>query len=245
MDIILVPCTFLGQHVGGGVTQHTKDALQRVEAALQRKTFPEIYGIGGWRADAGHHTGGIAIDLNYATNGYAVTRTKTAKGWVFGGEWAGRRISGARKAFMAACDHACLLAGVPCDLSARKKGESTGEVWERWRTVSEAVKKYLALYFPAEDKLDVGENDVIPGTTIPPQYMADYWALRVPLVVGAPVANPRTTRNPARGLMDLPKDVVVALCDVGGFRWGACDFGAESSGDIMHFDLAERIESGA
>lgn len=242
MDIILVPGTFLGRNIGGGVTQHTKDALKRAEASLQGKTFPEVYGVGGWRANAGHHTEGIAIDLNYSTNGYAVCRTKTRRGWVFGGEYAGRNIPGARKAFMAACDHACAQAGVVCDLSARKKDEPTAEVWERWNTVSEAVTAYLAPYFPSEDKLDVGENDVIPGAVIPAQMVADYWALRVPLVVGAPKAVPRTTRNPAKGLMDLPKDVVVALCDVGGFRWGACDFGPASSGDLMHFDLAERIQ---
>ena len=73
---------------------------------------------------------------------------------------------------------------------------------------------------------------------------ADYQALRVPMVVGAPAINPRTTRNPAKGLLDIPRAVFVA-CDVVGLRLGLCDFGAGSSTDVMHLDDAPRIPSGA
>jgi hypothetical protein len=45
--------------------------------------------------------------------------------------------------------------------------------------------------------------------------------------------------------MDLPRAVVVALCDVGGMRWGGVDFGTAESGDLMHWDTAPRIPSGA
>jgi hypothetical protein len=37
------------------------------------------------------------------------------------------------------------------------------------------------------------------------------------------------------GVMNLQRELVVALCDVAGLRWGAGDFG-EGSGDILHFD---------
>ena len=150
--------------------------------------------------------------------------------------------------FADACDRACMaLDGAPADLAPRKAGESTGSVWDRWHRVSEAVRAYLAPYYPAVDTLDVGEADHldwIDPATIPLQVAADYQALRVPLVIGQPLPHPRTTRNPARGLIDLPRHTVVALADVGGLRIGGCDMGRES-GDWMHVDTASRIPSGA
>lgn len=205
-----------------------------------------VRGVGGYRARAGWHGKGLAVDLNYSTNGYAVSRTRCKRGVILGGEAAGASIVGAREAFVAACDRACVaLDGAPADLSARKPGESTGSVWDRWHRVSEAVRAYLRPYYQTADALDVGEADAIPGVTVPPQVAADYQALRVPLVVGQPLPHPRVTRNPARGLMDLPRPVVVAMCDVGGLRAGLCDFGPAESADVMHFDTASRIPSGA
>lgn len=206
-----------------------------------------VRGVGGYRKGGGHHARGNAIDINYSTNGYAVCRTVLPGGRVvYGGEAAGAGLTGVREAFAAACDRACLaFDGAPADLSARKRGESTGAVWDRWHRVSEAVRRYLAPYYQAVDALDVGEADRLPGVSIPPQVAADYEALRVPLVVGAPERHPRTTRNPARGLMDIPRAVMVALADVGGLRLGLCDFGARESSDIMHADTASKIPSGA
>ncbi|MBL8619034.1 MAG: SH3 domain-containing protein [Deltaproteobacteria bacterium] len=45
------------------------------------------------------------------------------------------------------------------------------------------------------------------------------------------------------GVMNLQRELVVALCDVAGLRWGAGDFGNES-GDIMHFDASDRVSLG-
>jgi hypothetical protein len=45
------------------------------------------------------------------------------------------------------------------------------------------------------------------------------------------------------GVMNLQRDLVVALCDVAGLRWGAGDF-SEGSGDIMHFDASAQISLG-
>ena len=213
------------------------------------QTFAEwhgIRGVGGYRPLGGWHSKGLAVDLNYQTNGYAVVRSTVGAHVVHGGEAAGAGLAGVRRAFADACDRACMaLDGAPADLSARKRGESTGAAWDRWHRVSEAVRFYLAADYLAVDALDVGEADAIPGVVVPPQIAADYQALRVPLVVGAPSMHPRTTRNPARCLMDLPRAVVVALCDVGGLRWGGIDFGTAESGDLMHFDTASRIPSGA
>lgn len=261
MALDLVAAPFLGR--SPRVSRAFGAKLARVEAALrgaytaEMLTLPPhasrpsfamwhgVTGVGGFREAAGYHGKGRAIDINYSRNGYAVCATHTARGLVYGGESAGAKLPGVRRAFIAACGRACTAAGVLCDLSARRAGESTASVWERWHVVSEAVRAYLAPYFPAVDDLDAGEADVLPGVVIPAQVAADYDALRVPLVVGQPVLRPRLTRNPAKGLMDLRRAVVIALCDVGGFRWGGCDFGAASSGDLQHFDDATRIASGA
>ena len=56
-----------------------------------------------------------------------------------------------------------------------------------------------------------------------------------PLVIGAPAAHPEVTRNPARGLMDVPCAVFVAFRKEDGVRLGMCDWGS-SSGDLMHVD---------
>jgi hypothetical protein len=261
VEASLVSVRFLGASTR--VAPRLAEVLARVEAALHAEytramvalpggaptqTFAEwhgVRGVGGYRKAAGWHGKGLAVDLNYSTNGYSATRHTSARGVVYGGEAAGASIRGAREAFADACDRACMaLDGAPADLAPRKAGESTGSVWDRWHRVSEAVRYYLAADYLVVDAFDVGEADAIPGVVVPPQIAADYQALRVPLVVGQPMPNPRTTRNPARGLIDLPRHVVVAMADVGGLRVGGCDMGRES-GDWMHFDTAPRIASGA
>ena len=71
--------------------------------------------------------------------------------------------------------------------------------------------------------------------------LRDYEIVRIPMVRGTPNTNPGSTRNPTRGLMYLTRDLVTAMCDVGDFRWGGSDFGAEESGDTMHFDAGGHL----
>ena len=55
-----------------------------------------------------------------------------------------------------------------------------------------------------------------PGTEVDEQYrltLVDYEMLDVPLVIGAPVANPQLMRTPANGFWDLWQEIVFALCD--------------------------------
>lgn len=246
--------TFLGCHYRGA--PRLLSLLNRVESDLESdwmltdRSVPfarwhGIRGVGGYRRAAGWHGRGLAVDLNYSRNGYLVTRTITRGRTIYGGEAAGARLTGVREAFCDACDRACVaLDGQPADLSARRRGEDGGQVWDRFDRVSRAVREYLAPYYETTDALDVGEADARPGASIPPQVAVDYQALRVPLVVGAPERVPRTTRNPALGLMDIPRAVFVAL-DAAGLRMGLCDFGARESGDAMHVDTASRIASGA
>lgn len=225
---------------------------QRAQLALPggspTQTFAEwhgIRGVGGYRKAAGWHGKALAVDLNVSTNGYAITRTVVGGRAILGGERAGAKLPRVRARFYEACERACAAAGVPCDLSARYKGESTGAMWDRWHAVSEAVRAYVGPYYETHDALDNGAADVRPGVVVPAQVADDYEALRVPLVVGGPSLHPSSMRNPARCVMDIPRAVAVALCDVGGMRWGAGDFGPSESGDLMHFDTASRIPSGA
>lgn len=251
----LVSTKFLGRSVR--VDRLFASKLARVELFLRaeydalpkpRPTFAAwhgIYSVGGYREGRSMHGAGRAIDVNYYRNGYSAVRTRTARGVVYGGE-SGGDFPGARRAFADACDRACMaFDGAPADISARKAGESSGSVWDRFHRVSVALVAYLAPYFPAVDDLDAWEADVLPGVVIPAQVAADYQSLRVALVVNAPAKVPRLTRNPAKGIMDIPRHTFVALSDVCGFRAGLADFGAKSSGDTMHFDDAKRIASGA
>jgi hypothetical protein len=132
-------------------------------------------------------------------------------------------------------------------------------VYDRFEAVNLAVRAYFAPYFrldlatierrPVKDfaTAPVGAFaalEFLPGvapTDVPPQVLVDYEAIRIPMVSGAPTLRPEETRNPARGIMNLQRPVVLALCDVGGLRWGASDFGPSSSGDMMHFDTSSRI----
>jgi len=69
--------------------------------------------------------------------------------------------------------------------------------------------------------------------------LRDYEIVRGPMQYGNPNASPGRTRNPARGFLHLPEHFVVAMMDIGGLRWGACEFSASSNGDVHHFDLRE------
>ena len=44
-------------------------------------------------------------------------------------------------------------------------------------------------------------------------------------------------RDPLNGFLNLHADLVFALRQIALLAWGAIDFGASASGDVMHFDL--------
>ena len=218
-----------------------------------------VHTVGGYRRAAGYHGRGVAIDVDYTPNPYIATRTRGS----YGGEAAGAAL-GVRGWAVEACDRAC---GGPgrADLSARRRleggaVESTASVFDRFEAVNAALRAYFAPYFRTDgakilrrpmkgwataqhaDLLAAMAAELLPGVTdVPHQVLLDFEAVRIPMVIGAPDARPAETRNPARGIMNLRRPVVLALCDVAGLRWGASDFGRGSSGDMMHFDTASRI----
>lgn len=261
----LVRCRFLGRSVDGGVSAKMRDALAAVEAALRAEHAqlpeprPEFIAwcdvrknIGGHRPGRSFHGKGVAIDIDYEQNPYIATRT----GKILGGEAAGRKLN-VRAAAIEACDRACAAAGVPCDLAARRPGESTASVWDRFELVNAALPAYFGRYFRADAVLVKRRpmkgwqeathaqlaaalaGEMLPGVVpadVPHQVLLDYEAVRIPMVRGGATARPPITRNPARGFMTIPRHVAIALCEVGSMRWGASDFGSSESGDIMHFD---------
>lgn len=242
-------------------------AVERALVAVHAAAAPgvpfslwhNVHGVGGYRARAGFHGKGLAVDVDYTLNPYVATRT----GARLGGEAAGAALP-VRKPAVEACDRACAQAygpGASADLSARRRGESTAAVFDRFELVNVAVRGYFGRYFGADARTikrrpvaHFGSAtyetftplipELLPGVAladVPLQVLRDYEAFRVPTVVGMPELRPAETRNPARGLMNLRREVVLAMCDVGGLRWGMSDFGAAESGDGMHFDTASRI----
>ena len=199
----------------------------------------DVYSLKG-QHQGGQHTPGRAIDVNYEDNSYFIC----TRGNSVGGESGGPPSVG--RDCLAALVRVRDSVHAACDVSPRAQGESYGNCWERWHETSEAIVEYLR---PLQ-----GENlpiritsagasahfsGTFPNASSDPaltQLISDFHALRKPLVIGAPNMNPALTRNPAIGIMDIPKNLVVGLMASGLKRWGAADFGTES-GDIMHFDL--------
>lgn len=77
------------------------------------------------------------------------------------------------------------------------------------------------------------------------QMLRDYEMVRTPMLHGDPRQPIVATRNPAHGFLQLRRELVAAMINVGNqilagtqrMRWGASDFDTAHSGDVMHFDL--------
>ena len=220
-------------------------ARPAADAQLTYSKFHGVKGAVGWRngKPSAPHPRGHAIDLNYATSGYGAVESTVRGRIVLGGEGAARRLgiaTAVRVPYTAAVRRACEAAGVAYDLSAGRRDELPSSVWDRHHRASEAVRKYLAPYFPDQDAYDIGADDLKPGVTladVPAQVLEDYQALRVVLVAGKVELHPNITRNPAKGLFEINRCVIEAFCDAGPkLRWGGGFFGAEETGDYMHLD---------
>jgi hypothetical protein len=94
-----------------------------------------------------------------------------------------------------------------------------------------------------------------PGWTQTPdacfwQVLRDYELVRTPMLFGNASDPVTSTRNPARGFLPFRRELVVSMitagdAELGGgrqMRWGASDFGAAASGDVMHFDLGRNMD---
>lgn len=106
----------------------------------------------------------------------------------------------------------------------------------------EAVAAIDATMSSADDQSSWADRHPTWPWTAQAQYwqiLRDYETVRAPMLFGRSSDPIASTRNPANGLMDLHREVVLAMVNVGGMKWGACDFGSGASGDMMHFDLGQ------
>lgn len=298
--------TFLGKSCGHGVNQVMKDRLILVERHMEglynqlpsdqrinpltgdpAPTYIEWCGLrestGGWRSGSStsKHASGSAVDVNYTRTPYIVTRT----GGTLGGERAGNSLVTERQHTVQVFDRATQFMESSADsanVSQRAAGETTANVYGRFRRTSDNLADYLQFAFhsgrpridraPVPDPENATEADLlrliplserleqataVAGLTTfmaDPQFatdhpnwpydatqqyfriLRDYEMVRIPMLYGNPSASPAATRNPANGFLDLRQELVEAMHDVGGLRWGAADLGGES-GDMHHFDL--------
>lgn len=86
--------------------------------------------------------------------------------------------------------------------------KTTGDVYDDLSARDQDLRRYLAL----------------------PEGRADLAALRTGVFQGS------VSRDPLNGFLNMDRDLVIALRDHACLVWGAVDFGAGASGDIMHFD---------
>ena len=281
------------------------------------RNWAKINSMNGWRQRStpsrSKHCSGSAVDVNYRNQPYIVTRSIVNGREVLGGERAGRRLTSQRQATVDVFDRAkefvfgqiniivpivipFTLIFIPislpnrADVSERRTGESTSDVFNRFKETSNALGTYLGLAFntapdtvsrqPINNIETASEADLLRGiltterkteatgiadiqayirahlTTagIGPTFhfstsdvgrardfyfrmLRDYEHVRIPMVRGNPVARPGNTRNPARGFLDMSREFVVAMADIGRLRWGIADLGSAESGDTHHFDL--------
>lgn len=153
------PFTFLGAPCGDGVNPTMAERLRAVESDLRTahdalassgettddfETWCGLHeAVIGWRSGAGFHASGSAVDLNYSTTPYIVTRT----GATLGGEAASADQLGMRSRAAAVYDRAVwFLEGndaPPADLSIRVH-DTIEFTYERFRRVSDALTGYLS-----------------------------------------------------------------------------------------------------
>jgi hypothetical protein len=160
---------FLGNRVGGGINATLRDRLIQVEARLQQvydaidpnhpdrvhfggapKTLHDWSGvtsIRGWRpgSNTSKHSSGSAVDINYDLQPYIATRTQVGDRTVYGGEAAGAHLQAERRAATEVYDRAVQFvfnAGA-ADVSARRPGETTSAVYQRFRQTDMALSYYL------------------------------------------------------------------------------------------------------
>lgn len=160
---------FLDIAVQGGVNSTMRTQLNAVAAQLRTRyntvngrapandrevrEWAGVQTMQGWRSDSASstskHCSGSAVDVNYSSQPYIVTRTTTGSTTVYGGERAGAGLTAQRQATVEVFDRAMefVYGGRSADVSARRGGETTTSVYRRFRNVSDALAIYLGLAF--------------------------------------------------------------------------------------------------
>lgn len=138
------------------------------------RNWAGIYSMRGWRQrstpSTSKHCSGSAVDVNYSNQPYIVTRSMVNGREVLGGELAGQGFTAQRQATVDVFDRSKefvfgqininIPIGMPftlifipislpnrADVSERRAGESTGEVFDRFKETSNSLETYLGLAF--------------------------------------------------------------------------------------------------
>ena len=253
-----------GRFLGTGISAHPTLVwrLARAEAHLEsqfnlsgaalRTRLQVTPGYSVLRRNDAYHHFALAIDINYSSNPYV------------GGQ--GGRDAPADREALAAVFRACLLTGLGEPLSpsvswARHGGQgSTDALYTYFDASNRALQQYLAA---AENPAQISQwitagnlrRALTPPREVPAaalradelrQADATAWqaAIRADLAATHGAGARRSNwwmsgagrQRSALGFMNLDRDLVVALRDIGGLAWGASDFGGGANGDFMHFD---------
>ncbi len=179
------------------------------------------------------HTYGLALDIKYIGNPF---------------------VQGAR--FTEALKHAALLIG-GVGITQRTSEAffaslaGTGDTASVYRTVvlyDGYFRRYLTLRNQRDElrailhRWEASRSSLTPGIFARSTESVDQAATRWQRIVRLDYqrlssgAAPFLTRDPLKGFLNLPQELVVALRDKACLAWGAVDFGARDSGDVMHFD---------
>jgi hypothetical protein len=175
----IVDHRFLGIGVGGGVNPVLRQRLRDVEADLQSqfnalapadrinphdgsaatsvRRWIGLREINCWRDTTSKHGSGSACDVNYTRTPYIVTRTEGTDDagnptTTLGGERAGAGLTVQRERTVDVFDRAetfMIAEGHRADVSPRATGESTADVYTRFRRTSDNLSNYLQYAFHA------------------------------------------------------------------------------------------------
>jgi hypothetical protein len=157
-DLMADANTFLDMHVPGVMNDELVARLDLAEQFLRDRWKSEGSPdtLAGWcgvqSMTAFHPPRHVAIDINPDTNPYFVTRSEVGGHTVYGGELnhkTGFHLSPFEREDIArAADNAVrFTGGTDADLSIRRPGEPTAQVYDRFQAASNALTAYLGVLF--------------------------------------------------------------------------------------------------
>ena len=199
----------------------------------------------------GMHSFGLAADIEYLGNPWIAGQhfdvDKATREPMTDED---RAIQAANREFTAAANRAALLiSGVNVNLNAAfldgLKARPTGEIYDALASRNSDFKTYLAAASDAaavrrhvDARQAAGTAGVVnAGETVDAAVTRWQGLIRADLNrMRDAASNFAPGRDPLRGFLSLHRDLVIALRDAAVLAWGAVDFGATESGDVMHFD---------
>ncbi|MBZ0317802.1 MAG: M15 family metallopeptidase [Anaerolineae bacterium] len=118
-------------------------------------------------------------------------------------------------------------------------GNDVGEMWDFLEEASDSMRDYFALRNDETALQDAAKRLSTPdkpvtAADLKKQIEEDYKWLYDKSDFKAPTEAGAKERDPAKGFMDLPKELVVALVEAGGLTWGGM---FQTAKDIQHFQL--------